>query len=77
MQMLQHIFPVLCGIWMEIINKIGQSRPYFTQLILTFCRFDVDVSLFSLVISIALSVSDAGLDNWNVFVFFCYGFHSV
>jgi hypothetical protein len=76
-QMLQHIFPVLGSIWMEIIHKICQTCPYFSELVLSLSRLDVHVSLLSFVIGIALSVSDAGFNYGHVLVLLGDGLHPV
>ena len=77
MQMSQHIDPILCGVGMEIINKIRQPRPHLALLIFSFRRLNIHISLLPLLIGVTLPTSDTGLYYWHVFVVISYFLHPV
>ena len=77
MQMSQHINPILSGVRMEILNKISQSRPYLTLLILPLRRLNIHISFLPLLIGITLSTSDTWLYNRHVFIIISYFLHPV
>ena len=51
---------------MEIINEISITCPYFTDLVYSLCRLNIDISLFSLFIGVPLLVPNTWFHNRDV-----------
>jgi hypothetical protein len=69
-KILEHVEPVLCGIWVEVINEDSITGPDFANKITTFCCLDEDISSGSLFECVACAVAGCRFDDGDVAITF-------
>ncbi len=76
-QGIKHIDPILGRIRIKEINKVRGSRPYSSNKIFSSWRFDINVPLESLIVSVPITNFNSSINDWNVVIIFKDFFHTI